>query len=542
MSTLVSASPIVESLQGRGYAKLMVRVTPAQHTQLQASLHSWHTEYEGHAEYERDMMQRRYGGAPVSPVPSVALQEAGAIVREATKTTILSNKMYATAEHFPLLAEVGEHVMRMVKQDLDQSGGLDAATYTPEHDCTRFQRFLYYGRERQVGNDDDAVVLGGSAVPSIVCPEHTDKGLLTLVVQGGALGLEVFDQSTGFWVMEDSSPPEHVSVTVLVGHTLEKASNRKYTAARHRVVSATNHRSSLVCKLYAEPSAWLSACGMHVDELLRAFEATHQTVNPQPAEGGQDAHGAGAGSGLTVRHAIVNDALPKCTVLLKRLSLCSSEDQRPIAVGPLIGTPSATKFPLLFNSYFYLWALQWWSAQNHVFLDEGLKGKILGMIDTPPTTIGEFAEMVVTRYNEIDGRVSDDRWTADDLKILRGPSYDVCSRLGVDELAIDKLQLSSSIDTLNFILYKGNGGCPQEHDESINIQVVTQDGSEIFFRLRMGTDLFKLMLAFCHRQGVSIRSVRFIFDGQRLYPGLSPWNLEMEDGDVIDVMVEQQGD
>ena len=65
--------------------------------------------------------------------------------------------------------------------------------------------------------------------------------------------------------------------------------------------------------------------------------------------------------------------------------------------------------------------------------------------------------MVVTRYNEIDGRVSDGRWTADDLKILRGPSYDVCSHLGVDELAIDKLQLSSSIDTLNFILYKGNG-------------------------------------------------------------------------------------
>ena len=36
-------------------------------------------------------------------------------------------------------------------------------------------------------------------------------------------------------------------------------------------------------------------------------------------------------------------------------------------------------------------------------------------------------------------------------------------------------------------------------------------------------------------------SVRFLFDGNRVNPNQTPQELEMEDGDVIDVMVEQQG-
>ena len=50
------------------------------------------------------------------------------------------------------------------------------------------------------------------------------------------------------------------------------------------------------------------------------------------------------------------------------------------------------------------------------------------------------------------------------------------------------------------------------------------------------------MNAFCQRQGVAINSVRFLFDGERLSANQTPRELEMEDGDVIDVMVEQMGD
>ena len=75
----------------------------------------------------------------------------------------------------------------------------------------------------------------------------------------------------------------------------------------------------------------------------------------------------------------------------------------------------------------------------------------------------------------------------------------------------------------------------------INLKVVTQDGNEIFFKCKMTTSLQKLMKAFCDRNGVAQNSVRFLFDGNRVNPTQTPADLDMEDSDVIDVMVEQQG-
>ena len=75
----------------------------------------------------------------------------------------------------------------------------------------------------------------------------------------------------------------------------------------------------------------------------------------------------------------------------------------------------------------------------------------------------------------------------------------------------------------------------------LDLKVVTQAGTEIFFKCKQTTPLSKLMNAFCQRQGINAASVRFLFDGQRLNPQQTPQELEMEDGDVVDVMVEQQG-
>jgi len=75
----------------------------------------------------------------------------------------------------------------------------------------------------------------------------------------------------------------------------------------------------------------------------------------------------------------------------------------------------------------------------------------------------------------------------------------------------------------------------------LNLKVVTQDGNEIFFKCKTTTPLQKLMTAFCNRNGVAMNSVRFLFDGNRVNANQTPADLEMEDGDVIDVMVEQQG-
>jgi len=75
--------------------------------------------------------------------------------------------------------------------------------------------------------------------------------------------------------------------------------------------------------------------------------------------------------------------------------------------------------------------------------------------------------------------------------------------------------------------------------DCIRINVVTQDGNEMFFKCKHWTPFSKLMNAFCQRQGVRMTEVRFLFDGQRLRPNQTPEELDMEDGDVIDVMREQ---
>ena len=73
----------------------------------------------------------------------------------------------------------------------------------------------------------------------------------------------------------------------------------------------------------------------------------------------------------------------------------------------------------------------------------------------------------------------------------------------------------------------------------LNPAVVTQTARRSF-SCKQTTPLDKLMKAFCQCQGVTQQSVRFLFDGQRSTQ-IRLQQLEMEDGDVIDVMVEQQG-
>lgn len=78
-------------------------------------------------------------------------------------------------------------------------------------------------------------------------------------------------------------------------------------------------------------------------------------------------------------------------------------------------------------------------------------------------------------------------------------------------------------------------------DGAINIRVVGQDGSEVFFRIKTNTPLSKLMDAYCDRQSINRQQVRFMFDGERLPEGASAKSLDMEDNDVIDAMLQQVG-
>ena len=76
--------------------------------------------------------------------------------------------------------------------------------------------------------------------------------------------------------------------------------------------------------------------------------------------------------------------------------------------------------------------------------------------------------------------------------------------------------------------------------EHLGIKVATPD-QEVYFKIKKSTPLRKLMDAFCQRSGKAPNSVRFLYEGDRIQPTCTPEELEMEDGDTIDVMAEQVG-
>eukprot|EP00825_Cyclidium_porcatum_P042550 TRINITY_DN584_c0_g3_i4.p1 TRINITY_DN584_c0_g3~~TRINITY_DN584_c0_g3_i4.p1 ORF type:complete len:143 (-),score=42.88 TRINITY_DN584_c0_g3_i4:361-789(-) len=80
-----------------------------------------------------------------------------------------------------------------------------------------------------------------------------------------------------------------------------------------------------------------------------------------------------------------------------------------------------------------------------------------------------------------------------------------------------------------------------QQPEYINLKVKAQDGEEVFFKIKKTTQFKKLMEAYCQRQSVTLQSVRFIFDGDRILETNTPNDMGMENGDEIDVVVEQQG-
>ena len=51
----------------------------------------------------------------------------------------------------------------------------------------------------------------------------------------------------------------------------------------------------------------------------------------------------------------------------------------------------------------------------------------------------------------------------------------------------------------------------------------------------------KLMTAYANRQGVQLRAIRFLFDGERIKETDTPKDIGLEDGDSIDVVMEQVG-
>ncbi|KAH9975069.1 ubiquitin-like protein [Lactifluus volemus] len=81
----------------------------------------------------------------------------------------------------------------------------------------------------------------------------------------------------------------------------------------------------------------------------------------------------------------------------------------------------------------------------------------------------------------------------------------------------------------------------QGNNETINVKVVSAAGEEVFFKIKRNTKLSKLQGAYANKVGKDVGSIRFLYDGNRINDDDTPATLDMEDGDTIDVMVEQVG-
>ena len=79
-----------------------------------------------------------------------------------------------------------------------------------------------------------------------------------------------------------------------------------------------------------------------------------------------------------------------------------------------------------------------------------------------------------------------------------------------------------------------------DKETHLNIKVVSNDG-EVYFKVRKTTPFLKLMNAFCTRQSKSMDSVKFLLNGQRINPTDTPESLDMDEGDTIDVVMQQTG-
>ncbi|XP_036604418.1 uncharacterized protein LOC118841116 [Trichosurus vulpecula] len=88
---------------------------------------------------------------------------------------------------------------------------------------------------------------------------------------------------------------------------------------------------------------------------------------------------------------------------------------------------------------------------------------------------------------------------------------------------------------------KPKEGVKTENNDHINLKVARQDGSVVQFKIKRHTPLSKLVKAYCERQGLSMRQIRFRFFGQPINEIDTPAQLEMEDEDTIDVFQPQTG-
>lgn len=96
-------------------------------------------------------------------------------------------------------------------------------------------------------------------------------------------------------------------------------------------------------------------------------------------------------------------------------------------------------------------------------------------------------------------------------------------------------------DQIDVLLQQQGGADEDEPSKTITLHVCNPAGKRTAFKVKMDTKFEKIFKAFSEKEGVAVGSMNFLYDGIRLKKDSSPKMYEMQDGDQIDVAVEQTG-
>ncbi|KAH8407404.1 hypothetical protein KR222_003363 [Zaprionus bogoriensis] len=74
----------------------------------------------------------------------------------------------------------------------------------------------------------------------------------------------------------------------------------------------------------------------------------------------------------------------------------------------------------------------------------------------------------------------------------------------------------------------------------VTLKMQSEDRGVLLFRIRRQMPLSKLKDAYCSRTGMPKERTFLTFDGERIDDGDTATSLDLEEGDILDVMVQRQ--
>lgn len=72
--------------------------------------------------------------------------------------------------------------------------------------------------------------------------------------------------------------------------------------------------------------------------------------------------------------------------------------------------------------------------------------------------------------------------------------------------------------------------------DTLKICVIDECGNEVYIKVKKDIKFNKLMEAYSERMNVNLENVVFLYDRDEIKPNQSPVDLNMSDGDLIDVI------